>query len=172
VSITLGFLVVIVGGLILYNYFTQGRLTQQEQATRPGEPTITKTVEEKLQALPTIHTVVTGENLWKIALERYGSGYNWVTLQQANNLSNPDHIEVGQKLSVPAAEVIVPASDKMLATSTQQTRDYTVVKGDNLWKIALQESGSGYGWTQIAKLNNLANPDLIYPGNMLKIPGK
>lgn len=47
---------------------------------------------------------------------------------------------------------------------------YTVVKGDNLWNIAVRAYGDGYKWVEIAKLNNLANPDIIHPGNVFKLP--
>jgi len=45
-----------------------------------------------------------------------------------------------------------------------------VVKGDNLWQIALRAYGDGYQWVKIARENKLANPDLIHSGNILKIP--
>lgn len=171
ISITLGFLVVIVGGLILYNYFTQNQTgnVQEEVATAPGEPTITQTIEQKLQKLPTTYTVVAGDNLWKIANDLYGSGYNWVTLMEVNKLSNPDHIEVGQKLSAPVAQVIKPVTGETMATAAQP-RDYMIQQGDSLWKIAVKELGNGYRWSEIAQSNQLVNPDLIHPGNVIKIP--
>jgi len=50
---------------------------------------------------------------------------------------------------------------------------YTVVEGDNLWGIA--EKFYGYAdWgnvTQLATVNGITNPDLIYPGQVLTIPG-
>lgn len=44
---------------------------------------------------------------------------------------------------------------------------YTVVKGDTLWSIAKR-----YGTTykKIADYNNIKNPNLIYIGQLLKIP--
>lgn len=44
---------------------------------------------------------------------------------------------------------------------------YTVVKGDTLWKIA---SKNQVGLSELISLNpNLANPDLIYPGQKINI---
>lgn len=47
---------------------------------------------------------------------------------------------------------------------------YTVVKGDSLWKIAERAYGDGYKWVEIARANNLINPDLIHAGNVFVIP--
>ena len=45
----------------------------------------------------------------------------------------------------------------------------TVEKGDNLWNIAAKFLGSGSKCYQIARLNNISNANLIYPGQVLKI---
>ena len=49
---------------------------------------------------------------------------------------------------------------------------YTVVKGDNLWKIARKHLGSGTKYIELYELNKdiLKSPDLIYIGQVLKIP--
>lgn len=47
---------------------------------------------------------------------------------------------------------------------------YTVVSGDTLWGIALKFYGDGMRYPEIAKANNIENPDLIYPGQVLYIP--
>lgn len=49
---------------------------------------------------------------------------------------------------------------------------YTVQKGDTLWDIAASELGSASRWREIYNLNQdkISNPDLIYPGQVFKIP--
>lgn len=49
---------------------------------------------------------------------------------------------------------------------------YTVVKGDSLWKIAVQFYGSGSQYTKIYEANKgqIKNPNLIYPGQVFTIP--
>lgn len=47
---------------------------------------------------------------------------------------------------------------------------YTVQSGDNLWDIAVRAYGDGYRWVEIAQANNLANPGLIFSGNVFTIP--
>lgn len=46
-------------------------------------------------------------------------------------------------------------------------RTYTVRTGDTLPGIAEQH---GVDWREMARLNKLDNPDLIYPGQVFKIP--
>ncbi|KCV82087.1 LysM domain/BON superfamily protein [Actibacterium atlanticum] len=49
---------------------------------------------------------------------------------------------------------------------------HTVEKGDNLWKIAEKTMGNGAKYTEIFEANKpmLKDPDLIYPGQVLRIP--
>ena len=55
--------------------------------------------------------------------------------------------------------------------STAQ-RTYTVKKGDCLWNIAKKFYGNGSAYTKIydANTNKIANPNLIYPGQVFVIP--
>jgi nucleoid-associated protein YgaU len=47
---------------------------------------------------------------------------------------------------------------------------YVIQKGDSLWKIAVRAYGDGFKWVEIAKANDLENPDLIHSDNELKLP--
>lgn len=47
--------------------------------------------------------------------------------------------------------------------------EYTVQKGDSLWKIAKRFYGDGRAYTVLASRNKIKNPDLIYPGQVLRI---
>ena len=54
---------------------------------------------------------------------------------------------------------------EQLAATT--LREYTVVKGDTLSAIGKR---FGVKWRDIAELNDIKNPDLIFPGQVFKIP--
>jgi nucleoid-associated protein YgaU len=56
--------------------------------------------------------------------------------------------------------------------ATNPGRTYTVVKGDSLSKIAKREYGDAQQWTRIYEANRdtIQNPDLIHPGQMLRLP--
>jgi len=57
-------------------------------------------------------------------------------------------------------------------SAAEQT--YTVVSGDTLSKIAKKFYGSANAWDTIFQANKdqIKNPDMIHPGQVLKIPAK
>jgi lysozyme len=100
------------------------------------------------------HTVKRGEYLVQIA-RLYGVSWRW--LADINNLANPSRIYPGQVLCVQTGN----SSGGPPANCTQY---YTVVKGDYLSKIAKRFNVS---WRWLADINNLVNPNRIYPGQVL-----
>lgn len=118
------------------------------------------------------YEVKSGDTLWSISEKLYGSGYNWVDLAKANNLSNPGLIEAGAKLKIPQVQKITVASVQPVQNNSPSIsgESYEVVEGDHLWGIAVRAYGDGYKWPEIAKANNIPNPDLIYTGTVLKLP--
>lgn len=49
-------------------------------------------------------------------------------------------------------------------------KNYVVKAGDTLWDISVRAYGNGYRWSEIAKINNLQNPNIIHNGNNLVLP--
>jgi nucleoid-associated protein YgaU len=162
ISMVLGALVIVVVGVLVVNYF------KDQGGKIPFLSTGNKT--EEVQTLPKSHTVAQGENLWTIAEKYYGSGYNWVDIASENNLSDADVISEGQTLTVPNVEPKLTTAEAVTAEESISGGTYTVVKGDNLWDIAVRAYGDGYRWVEIAQENSLANPDLIHEGNVLTLP--
>jgi nucleoid-associated protein YgaU len=60
------------------------------------------------------------------------------------------------------------------AAEASKEVNYTVVKGDYLWKIAKKDEfyGNGFAWPVIYNANRdqIKDPDLIYPKQVFKIP--
>jgi nucleoid-associated protein YgaU len=82
--------------------------------------------------------------------------------------------EVAMQEATPT-EAMTATNESMTTTNTQGMEaitgnSYTVVHGDNLWNIAVRAYGDGYKWVEIARANNLANPNLIHAGNVFSIP--
>ena len=164
ISMVLGALVIIVVGVLVVNYF------KDQGGSLPFLSTGNKT-EVTETAKPQSVTVVKGDTLWSIAETNYGSGYNWVDVAKANNLTNADQIAEGQILTLPDVEAKLATSAEVKTTGeTISGGTYTVVKGDSLWDIAVRAYGDGYKWTEIANENSLVNPDVIHAGNILVLP--
>jgi nucleoid-associated protein YgaU len=66
----------------------------------------------------------------------------------------------------------VQSGSSSTAPAAKGGRSYTVVAGDNLSKIAKKLLGNAARWREIHELNKdqIKNPDLIHPGQVLKIP--
>ena len=123
-------------------------------------------------ATATYYTVQSGDTLSGIAVE-----YNTTTatLTSLNNLSNPNLIYVGQRLLVKSASTAAASSATSTATSTASATStssttsattYTVKSGDTLSSIA---SSHNTTTAALTSLNSLANPNLIYVGQVLKL---
>ena len=63
----------------------------------------------------------------------------------------------------------VQAKEEVQRPTKEPNKTYTVKKGDTLWTIAQKELGSGNKYQDIAKLNNISNPNKIQPGQVLKL---
>lgn len=51
----------------------------------------------------TMYVVKSGDNLSNISKSFYGNSNDYTKIAQANNIANPDKIQVGQQLKIPAA---------------------------------------------------------------------
>lgn len=104
------------------------------------------------------YTVQAGDTLSEIA-SRYGTTVQ--ELVDINNLANPNLIYPGESLRIATNSTVHGSETRGTGSIT-----YTVQRGNTLSQIA-----SAYGVTvaQIAETNNIQNPNLIYPGEKLRI---
>lgn len=67
----------------------------------------------------------------------------------------------------------VTAALSLALAAPAAAADYTVQRGDSLWKIAREQLGDGTRWGELyaANRDTVRNPSLIYAGQVLKIPG-
>ena len=96
------------------------------------------------------YTVKPGNTLWAIA-NFFGMAVE--DLAALNDISYPYTIFPGQEIKIIASQIGAPAY-------------YTVRPGDSLWSIAQRY---GRDIASILQLNNLSNPDIIYPGQILRL---
>lgn len=173
-SFLLGVVVVIVAILFGVTIIRQQSHVQQTTSLSTGPtPTVSPTPGTTVvEGDKTYYIVKSNDSLWNIAVAVYNDGYKWTEIAKANNLANPSTIFTGDKLLLPNAPTPSELGQMMGNTQTDKiTADsYTVKKDDTLWDIAVRAYGDGYKWTEIAKANNLSNPDMIFSGNVLQLP--
>lgn len=179
VSMVLGALVFLVVVVFGFNYFRSPKgQTTPTAATTQVQITPTPTEGTVPANLPQSIKVEKGQTLWSIAEKYYGSGYNWADIAKENKLNNPGMIAEGQELTLPQTEAKKVTLNTTPAISPAQStaiegENYTVVRGDSLWKIAVRAYGDGYQWVKIWRANKVIinnHPNLIYPGQSLTIP--
>lgn len=95
------------------------------------------------------HTVQSGETLSGIAT-KYGTTYQH--LAAINGIANPNLIYAGQVLKIDG--------------SAAPAKTYTVQGGDTLSGIAAKYNTT---YQKLAQINGISNPNVIYPGQVLKI---
>ena len=87
---------------------------------------------------------------------------------------NFSNVQSGGSSTAPSAPTAPPASSPTptAGAAAPAPRTYTVAAGDSLSKIAKKFYGDGNKWQRIFEANRdtIKNPDLIHPGQVLKIP--
>jgi LysM repeat protein len=126
-----------------------------------------------------IHIVQPGEDLYRIGL---AYGINWQAIMAANGLYSTV-IYVGESLVIPVASAEPdpaapaataepapePAATAPASAPASADGSYMIQRGDTLWLVARR-----FGLTvgQLMASNNIRNPNYIYYGQVLVIPGQ
>lgn len=118
-----------------------------------GERLLISTSDDPNKSKEINYVVKRGNTLSEIA-NRYGITVNEIV--ELNNIRNPNLIYVGQRLRIPL--------DKSI--NQMQVVYYRVKRGDRLWRIAKMYRTTV---SNIAKLNGITIPNLIYVGEVLRI---
>ncbi|MFO7678681.1 MAG: LysM peptidoglycan-binding domain-containing protein [Chloroflexota bacterium] len=113
------------------------------------------------------HTVQDGETLDSIA-QLYGVSASEIAA--ANNLTNANGLTAGQVLVIPAPGTVTIGGETAPPPPPPPATGevvHVVQPGENLFRISLR-----YGKTvaEVAAYNGIANPNFIYPGQVIRIP--
>lgn len=111
-------------------------------------------VQPSVQPSGTTYIVQPGDTLSGIAT-RYGTTYQ--SLAAINNIADPNRIYPGQEIVIDGAATEAPAAGAVY---------YTIKPGDTLSGIA---STYGTTWQWLAEMNGISDPNLIYPGNTIRV---
>ncbi|MFQ5576716.1 MAG: LysM peptidoglycan-binding domain-containing protein [Anaerolineae bacterium] len=128
--------------------------TPEAGATATPLPPVVKPTSITSPQQGRVHIVQAGQNLFRIALQY---GYDVDTLARYNNIANPNLIYVGQSIKIPGGGAPVDGGGGT----------YVVQPGDTLLTIAVRFNTTIQA---LLSANNLANPDLIYVGQELRVP--
>jgi LysM repeat protein len=107
-------------------------------------------------------TVRSGETLSEIA-DRHG--VSLTRLMQANGITKPDHVEIGQRLTIPGSGST--ARNTSSSGGTQGTAPYTVKSGETLSEIADRFNTTT---ARLIQINRISDPDLVMSGTRLQVP--
>ncbi len=121
-------------------------------------PTAAPQVTQPAPTGPRTHVVQAGENLFRIAL-RYGTSVEALT--QANGITNPSFIYVGQRLKIPGT------SEPSPSPAPGGGKVHVVQPGENLFRIALKYN---YSYWYLAQYNGISNPNFLSVGQEIRIP--
>lgn len=139
------------------------KLEENEQKMKDFEQTINSLQAVIPKPKHDFYTVMKGDYLWKISgkKEIYNDPYKWPRIYSSNldKIKDPDVIYPDQSFLIPRQI---------------EKNQYLVIKGDDLSKIASQVYGDPFAWTKIyeANKNQIEDPNIIYPEQILVIPGK
>ncbi len=127
------------------------------------------------------HTVKPGDTMLSIARIYYGHTRSVRELINANpQLADPSRLSVGTIINIPDLQTVQPAVDPQplpganaAVTARKRGTSYTVVEGDTLYSIALNQLSVGSRWTEIHQLNKGAigdDPAALKVGLVLTLP--
>ncbi|WP_242361850.1 muramidase family protein [Limosilactobacillus antri] len=136
---------------------------QASQPATPSQPVVNHN--QQSNNGQSSYTVQSGDTLSGIASQ---FGMNYSQLAQINNIANPNQIYVGQVLQLRAAAANHTTTTPTNSNANTGASSYTVQSGDTLSGIASQ---FGMSYSQLAQINNIANPNRIYVGQVLRVGG-
>ena len=117
-----------------------------------------------------------GDTLWGLAEKHLGDGFRWQEIADLNHgramsdgrtFNNPRSIEPGWELLLPADATNLPGDQ------TTET-EHVVAPGETLTGITKETTDDPDNWQALYEANKDvigSDPDLIYPGQVLVLPG-
>lgn len=153
-----------------------------------GRRTALQQVGRHVDDHPTI-TIKRDDTLWALARDHLGDPTRWREIRDLNHgrtmvdgtvFHQADRIRPGWQFKMPADATGVESPQRNGGPPQQVPSSVRVGHGDTLSSIAARHLGSADRWPEIMRLNHgkqqanggaLADPDLLQPGWVLRMPG-
>ena len=149
VSLILGILIVIVLGVLVFNYFNKNK----QPAIQESSTNVQQSGDVNPENLPGKYTVKEGDTLYMIADKYYKDGYKYDEIVKANSLKDANSIEAGQVLDIPKLEVAVaspsPSDNAMAQASPAESAAPAQPAAQASPTIAAADNGTGGANTTI-----------------------
>lgn len=135
-SFILGILIVVVLGVLIFNFFTRSKNNLSNATTNPGQITqqAANTTPEMKKDTSGKYTVKPGDTLFTIAEKYYNDGYQYPKIVKANKIADENIIDVGQEINIPTSNTTASAP-----TPAPSTNGITTAK------LASQDNSSDNG---------------------------
>lgn len=87
-------------------------------------------------------------------------------------LPYPGEVEIPEAKKIEEGKFLIEEQKKVESEVRVSTKEYTIQKGDSLWKIAQKELGSGHRWKYLYEINKerIKDPNRLKAGMKLIIP--
>ncbi len=187
ISLGLGALVVVVSGILIYNYFSgQTPRILQEQMQTLASPTVIAQAQQTADPAAAQVTPIAFSSRPSNEVIAPATPKPVVTTQPTiqptvaptavptqiaqatvapTQVPVPTMVAAPVQTTAPVAAAVAPKADtKTLPAS------YTVASGDTLWDLSAKFYGTGFEWKKIAQANNLSNARELAVGANISIP--
>ncbi|MDB5101650.1 MAG: hypothetical protein JWM80_6071 [Cyanobacteria bacterium RYN_339] len=127
-----------------------------------------------LPAVPATYTVKPGDTLKAIAAAKLGNADRWREIYELNRqtLPSPGVVAPGTQLQMPADAAGTATTGAGPSLGRAVASHHTVRPGDSLALLARRYLGSESRWPELyyANSHKIANPNWLFPGQVLAIP--
>ncbi|WP_031498828.1 LysM peptidoglycan-binding domain-containing protein [Streptomyces bicolor] len=174
---------------------TAARLPAQAPQTEEGEPAATSAASTPASGAYTVRERRPAESLWSIAERELGDGERWrqiAALNEGRTMTDGQvfransFLQPGWQLQMPDETASTEGARTLLgdeapAAAEESAHVVTVEAGDYLSKIAEEELGDGAKWPELFEASQgkpqphglpaITNPDVVYTGQQVTVPG-
>jgi nucleoid-associated protein YgaU len=170
ISMGLGALVVVVSGILLFNYFNNQAPKFNKVTITQSSATASLSANTKAgtdSAMASVQPTTTA-----VAVAAKVTSAPKVTAKPTNAPTMIAQASIKPTTAPVATQA--PTLNTAQNSSSQSTGElvakHTVVAGESLWSISEKYYGTGYEWKKLVEANKIASPSVIEKGTIVEVP--